>query len=33
MSLHMELRDVCAVFLAFFRRSGGVKSEEKLKMG
>lgn len=30
MSLHM---DVCAVFLAFFRKHGGVKHGEKLKLG
>lgn len=33
MSLHMELRDVCTVFLAFFRKNGGTKNGEKLKMG
>lgn len=33
MSLHMELRDVCTVFLALFRKNGGVKSGEKVKMG
>lgn len=29
----MELRDVCGVFLAFFRKNGGVKNGGKLKMG
>lgn len=32
MSLHMELRDVYTVFLAFFRKNGDVKGE-KIKMG
>uniref|UniRef100_A0A0F8AZ08 Nck-associated protein 5 n=1 Tax=Larimichthys crocea TaxID=215358 RepID=A0A0F8AZ08_LARCR len=34
MSLRMELRDICTVFLAFFRKGGSsIKNGEKLKMG